>query len=200
MIDSGRADLINDFLGSAHVLVSTVSEVIEKRLLRETLGDRLTHSQLKLLKLVGLADAQTIGDVAAFLGVSDPAASKAVDKLVREMLMRRTEAEDRRAISLSLTAAGRRLLALYETARSQKLMEIFEKLPAEELHRVAEFLDQLSAHIVESGPAAEELCLQCGIYFREKCLIRTKLSRKCLYQRHRGRPTLKSTPAGGRSV
>ena len=200
MANKEGVDLIDDFLGSAHVFVSTVSEAVEKRLLRETLGDKLTYSQLKLLRLVGLADSQTIGDVAAFLGISDPAASKAVDKLVREKLVRRSEAEDRRAISLSLTASGRRLLVLYEEARRQKLQAIFERVPPEELHRVAEFLDQISAHLLESGPPAEELCLQCGIYFREKCLIRSKLSRRCLYQRQRGHLSNKSTPASGNSA
>jgi hypothetical protein len=29
------------------------------------------------------------------------------------------------------------------------------------------------------------MCLQCGIYFREKCVLRKLLSRRCLYQHHR---------------
>ena len=31
------------------------------------------------------------------------------------------------------------------------------------------------------------MCLQCGIYFREKCVLRKLLSRQCLYQRQKER-------------
>jgi len=99
MSSARTAELINDFLGSTQVFASSVNAVIEKRLLREVGPRQLTSSQFKLLKLVALTDAQTIGDVAAFLGVSNAAASKAVDKLVRRGLLLRNEAQtDRRAI------------------------------------------------------------------------------------------------------
>src|SRR5512142_2915279 len=102
---------IDDFLGSAHVFASAVNDIVEARLLRDVAGDQITVSQLKLLKLVAMTDAQTIGDVASFLGVSNAAASKAVDKLVRRKLLRRDEGEtDRRVIHLSLTAGSRRVL------------------------------------------------------------------------------------------
>jgi DNA-binding MarR family transcriptional regulator len=112
MASAHTAELINDFLGSTQVFASSVNNVIEKRLLRKVGPRQLTSSQFKLLKLVGLTDAQLIGDVAAFLGVSNAAASKAVDKLVRQGLLVRNEAQrDRRAIQLSLTASSRRVLA-----------------------------------------------------------------------------------------
>ena len=81
MASARTAEIINDFLGSTHVFASSVNDVIEERLLREVGPPQLTFSQFKLLKLVALTDAQTIGDVAAFLRVSNAAASKAVDKL-----------------------------------------------------------------------------------------------------------------------
>ena len=126
MTEDHATDLIDDFLGSAHVFASALADVIEEELLREVAENQITVSQLKLLKLVNLTEAQTIGDVAAFLGVSNAAASKAVDKLVRMMLLRRSEGEtDRRAIHLSLTQPSRRLLAAYDAARRHKLQQIF---------------------------------------------------------------------------
>lgn len=130
---------LDDFLGSAHVFSSAVSDVIEERLLAEVSGGLLTASQLKLLKLVAMADSHTIGDVAAFLGVSNAAASKAVDRLVRRNLLRRRE--DKK--------------------------------------------DRLSAGIVDHSSKPEELCLKCGIYFRERCLVRQLIKRNCFYQRHK---------------
>ncbi len=177
---------IDDFLGSAHVFASAVSEIIEARLLREVAGERITVSQLKLLKLVAMTDAQTIGDVALFLGVSNAAASKAVDKLVRRKLLRRDEGQkDRRVIRLSLTAGSRRLLAAYDLAKQRKLAGLFRKFSEDDLRRTADLLDRLSADIVDHTGQAEELCLQCGIYFRERCLVRQIVKRNCFYRRHK---------------
>lgn len=188
MADGNTAGRINEFLGSANVFASAVRDFIEARILREVAGDQITLSQLKLLKLVSLTDKHTIGDAANFLGISKAAASKAVDKLARKMLLRRSEGEaDRRSILLSLTEPSRRLLAAYESARQRKLSEIFGQFPLEELHQAAELLDRLSAHIVDRSLGSEVYCLQCGLHFREKCLIRQKLNRKCLYQQQKER-------------
>ena len=189
MSENESTDPIDDFLGSAHVFVSAVAEVIEEDLLREVTENQISVSQFKLLKLVSLTEAQTISDVAAFLGVSNAAASKAVDKLVRMMLLRRTEGEnDRRSIHLSLTQPGKRILSSYEAARRRKLQEIFGNFQREELQQAAALLDRLSAHIADTSGGEKQMCLQCGIYFREKCVLRKILSRQCLYQRQRGEP------------
>jgi DNA-binding MarR family transcriptional regulator len=199
---AGAVELINDFLGSAQVFASSVNNVIEEQVLRQVGPRELTFSQFKLLKLVALTDAQTIGDVAVFLGVSNPAASKAVDKLVRQgLLLRREDQADRRAIQLSLTESSRRLLAAYDTARDHKLAGIFGQFSSADLRRTAELLDRLSAGIVDHTTKAEGLCLQCGIYYRQKCLVRQLVHRDCFYHRHKSGPAARSTPlvasAGG---
>jgi DNA-binding MarR family transcriptional regulator len=194
MDDASTAEPIQEFLGSAHVFASAVSDRLEQKLLGETAGGQLTFSQLKLLKVVSLTDAHTIGDVAAFLGVTSTAASKAVDKLVRCMLLRRTEGEaDRRSSQLSLTTPGRDLLTAYEAARNRKLQEIFGQCSLEQLRVTSELLDRLSAAIVDHTAKPEEICLQCGIYFREKCLLRECGQRTCFYERHKARKVAEPT-------
>ena len=107
MPDSNTPEMISELLGSVQAFSSAVRDVLEKQLLLETARGRLTFSGLKLLKLVAFTDSHTIGDVAAFLGVSNTAASKAADKLVRRRLLRRAEGHaDRRASELSLTGEG----------------------------------------------------------------------------------------------
>lgn len=180
--------LVSDFLGSTQAFSSAVTEVVEEKLLREIAGDALTLSQFKLLKLVANTDAHSVGDVAAFLGVSNAAASKAVDKLVRrKQLVRAEGVMDRRATVLSLTARSRRLLAAYDVARDQKLTEIFRAFSPEDLEHTTEILDRLSAGIIDHNAKPEETCLQCGIYFREKCLVRKLVGRRCFYVNHRSR-------------
>ena len=186
------AKLLNDFLGSTQVFAKAVNNVVEKRLLRAVAGNQVTFSQFRLLKLVALTDSHNISDVAAFLGVSSAAASKTVDKLVRRGLLLRREGEtDRRAIELLLTPPSRRLLAEYEATKRRKLTKLFRQFPTEDLRRTAELLDRLSAGIVNHSARPEEVCLQCGIYYRERCLVRELVGRNCFFRTHRTRRRLK---------
>jgi DNA-binding MarR family transcriptional regulator len=178
--------IAHDFLGSAHVFASAVEDVVEKRLLEDVAGKNLTLSQFRLLKLVALTEAHTISDVGLFLGVSNAAASKAVDKLVRRKLLRRKEGQpDRREICLSLTEASKRILEAYDQKKERKLDEIFQGFTAEELKRTTNLLDRLSAGLVDHHSHDGEVCLQCGIYFRNQCLVRKLLRRDCFYLRNR---------------
>lgn len=179
------ATQVNNFLGSTRVFSSGLNQVIEKKLLREITGGQVTFAQFKLLRLVALEGPHMLGDVAAFLGISPAAASKAVDKLVRRKLLRRTEAHpDRRAIELSLTETSRRLLAGYENAKNKKLGKIFSQVSPAELHRTTGLLDRLSADLIDHNLAPEEVCMDCGVYLREECLLRDLLPRVCFYERH----------------
>ncbi|MFC1575833.1 MarR family winged helix-turn-helix transcriptional regulator [Gemmatimonadota bacterium] len=180
---------INDFLGSVRILSTTIDEWMEEEL-KEITKDRVTPSQLKVLKLVARTNARRIGDVADFLAVSNAAASKAVDRLVKRQLVRRAEStSDRRAVELSLTTEGRTLLAQYEAATNQVLKDVFGNLPQDQLQSTAEFLDQLSARMVKEGRTREGVCLRCGIHFRDRCLLRQSVGRNCYFHLHRD-PTI----------
>ncbi len=187
---------IDDFLGSAHIFASAVADIIEQRLLERVANGQVTASQMKLMKLVAMTDSYTLGDVASFLRVSNAAASKAVDRLVRRDLLERSEDQkDRRVMHLALTQAGRRLQAAYESARQRKLQSIFAQFPPEELRRASELLDRMSADMVDHASNPEELCLKCGIYFRERCLVRQLVPRNCFYQRTQKAP--RQQPSSG---
>lgn len=177
---------VHDFLGSAHIFTSAVNDLMKEQL-RQVTGAKLTFSQLKLLKMVSLTGGYTVSNVAAFLGVSNAAASKAVDRLVRRGLLHRAEAEDdRRAVKLSPTERGRRLLASYDAASSQALEQLLGRLPPEQLRKTAELLDRLSVSIVTRGDGPQEVCFRCGIHFRERCLLRESVGRSCHFHVHKG--------------
>jgi len=189
MADPEFTTIAHDFLGSAHVFASAVEDVVERELLEEVAGKSITLSQFRLLLLVALTDAHTINDVGLFLGVSNAAASKAVDKLVRRKLLRRKEGQpDRREICLSLTESSKRLLAAYEQKKEQKLAEAFHGFSSDELKRTANLLDRISAGLMDHR-RREDVCLKCGIYFRNHCLVRKLLDRECYYVSHRSGKT-----------
>ncbi len=166
---------------------------MEEKLLSESSGKRLTLSQLKMLSLLAHTEARTVGEVAAFLNVSNAAASKAVDKLVRRRLLRRTEGLcDRRASVLSLSETGRKLVTEYEAFRHRKLSKVFEEIPADDLRRTAELLDRLSARIVTQTANPEEICLQCGIHLQKRCLVREAARMDCSFLKRRNQSKARS--------
>jgi DNA-binding MarR family transcriptional regulator len=182
MTGASRVQLIQDVLGSAQIFSSAVNDLMQERL-RAVIGKQLTFSQLKLLKLIARTEAYNISQVAAFLGVSNAAASKAVDRLVRRGLLRREEAaSDRRAVELRLSEEGRRILDEYEAVVGETLEEIFGSLSAERLRQTADQLDQLSIKLVDHNGGEEEVCFRCGVYFREKCLLRARKQHSCHFQ------------------
>jgi DNA-binding MarR family transcriptional regulator len=179
-----RADILNDFLASTQIFSTAMTELMDEQI-RSVLGKHFTLSQLKLLKMVARTNTGTISEVAAFLSVSNAAASKAVDRLVRRGLILRKEKEkDRRAIELSLSDEGIKTLAQYEEILYKTLDGLFEQFTKADLTAAGNLLDRLSTDLVDVGARPDELCFRCGIYFREKCLLRNAKKRVCYYHLH----------------
>jgi DNA-binding MarR family transcriptional regulator len=175
-----RAAIINDFLASMSIFSSATNELMAEQLDSE-LGGQLTISQLRLLKLIARTDIRSISDVATFLGVSNAAASKAVDRLVRRNLVTRIESpDDRRATRLKLTRKGHELLERYQDVQNRVLEGLFRQFMPEDFIQMAGLLDQLSCDIVEHEAGPREVCFRCGIYFRDKCVLRGIIKSGCL--------------------
>jgi len=179
MTTAERTSIINDFLASMHIFSSAIDELMVVQL-HDELGGELTIPQLKLLKLIARTETESITEIATFLGVSNAAASKAVDRLARRGLVERIEStDDRRATRLSVTVQGTFLLKRYEDVQNRVLEGLFRQFMAEDFVETAELLDQLSADLVKEGSGAKELCFRCGIYFRDRCLLRNLHERTC---------------------
>lgn len=70
---------------------------------------RVTRRQHQLLAFLSHRKQGSVGEIASMLGVSSPAATKAVARLERKGLVSRRENEiDRRSVCVSLTQAGMR--------------------------------------------------------------------------------------------
>jgi hypothetical protein len=91
------------------------------------------------------------------------------------------------------------VLAAYDAAKDRKLASVFRQFSPQDLRRTADLLDRLSAGIVDHTAQAEDLCLQCGIYYRKKCLVRQLVRRHCFYHRHQSRENAQAAPRGNGS-
>lgn len=192
MLRGVQSDAVPEFVGSAHLFSSALRDVLQAGLLRQVAGTHVSFSHLKLLQLLAVAKTQTISELAMFLGVSNAAASKMVDRMVqRGFLSRAAGIRDRRSAHVSLTSRSRRLLAEYERRRREKLAKVFRGCSARDLRKLAGILDRVTAAIVNHSANPEEICLHCGIYFRGRCLVRDLGGRSCLYQQ---RTQMRSKP------
>ena len=117
--------------------------------MREVSDHDLTLSQLKTLSLLSElppASPLSLKDVAERLGISLPAASRAVDPLVRRGLAeRREDTEDRRIKRVRITpkgdALGQRLMA----ARVAALEELLSGFSLTERRKLGDALDEILA-------------------------------------------------------
>ncbi len=89
--------------------MEAVSVLVRADAARDLREERLTPGGVTLLELVQLQPGETSSGLAAQLGVTRQAASKAVAVLLEEGLLEtRASTEDARALRITVTAAGRR--------------------------------------------------------------------------------------------
>jgi DNA-binding MarR family transcriptional regulator len=161
-----------------------VREVLEQKLVDEVSSVPLSLSQFHLLRLMHLNGRHQVGEVADFLGVSPPAATKNIDKLeALGLLVRTPSAGDRRARLLSVSPKGRRLVRRYEQLREERLAPVLAKFHPEELERFASLLERFSLSLLEKEVAGDEdgVCLRCAAYIQSGCPV-GQLRGGCPYQ------------------
>jgi hypothetical protein len=121
-----------------------------------------------------------VSHVSAFLGTSNPAASKLVDKLVRSGYLARYESEgDRRSHLLRLTPPGARALKRFASAQASALAPLLDPIDNGRLEITAKLLDEVASHLVRKELVSER-CLRCGAHVRGNCGPRLGYPERCL--------------------
>ncbi len=167
----GEMDILR-FLRYSHIFASAVREVLETSLLREASPLPLTLSQFHLLKLMSADGQHQVGELAEFLGVSPPAATKNIDKLERLKLVVRTPSKgDRRATLLSVSLKGRRLVQKYEELKAARLFPILEEFRPKEIAKLSDLLERFSMSLLSIEEPGEGFCLRCAAYVADDCPI-----------------------------
>jgi DNA-binding MarR family transcriptional regulator len=111
---------------------------------------KLTTPQLAALEFV--FERRTISTVASYLGLSRPATSQMIQKLVRRGLLRRSEgATDRREKTVVLSAKGNALLKKIAAARSARFAKSVSVLPKRSASRLKGALREAVRHMDQTG-------------------------------------------------
>jgi DNA-binding MarR family transcriptional regulator len=100
--------------------------------------DRVTVPQLRVMMMIATRGAMNLVAVAAGLGVSSPNASRICDRLLKAgMLDRREDLEDRRHVTLTLTADGDALVAELIRHRRNAIRRILRTMTPREREDLA---------------------------------------------------------------
>ena len=129
--------------------------------MREVSDHDLTLSQLKTLSLLSElppSSPLSLKEVAERLGISLPAASRAVDPLVRRgLVVRREDEEDRRIKRVSTTAEGDALTQRLMAARVSALEVLISGFSVTERRKLGDALDEIMAR-----PEIDRYCPKKG--------------------------------------
>ncbi|MDO8749690.1 MAG: MarR family transcriptional regulator [Dehalococcoidia bacterium] len=103
----------------------------------------LSVAQFRTLIYLQRHPGTSLSEVSDFLGLTNPSASKLVDRLVMDKAVSRRIAQDRRRISLSLTERGQTALELARLEARNQLADSLKELSPEDLATVTSALDIL---------------------------------------------------------
>jgi DNA-binding MarR family transcriptional regulator len=171
----------------SHIFASAMRDLLELKVLREATDAPLTLPQFHLLKLISLNGTHQVGEVAQFLGVSAPAATKNIDKLEGlGLVTRRSSTRDRRATLLASSAKGRRLVRRYDALKEERLEPVLEGFSKNELAQLTRLLERFSLRLIGQEDSGEGLCLRCSAYYQDVCPV-NHLRDGCPYQKVRDR-------------
>lgn len=109
-------------------------------------AEETSIAQYRALVLLASRGPQRLVDVADALDVAPSTAGRMCDRLVRKGLVRRHRARaDRRAVLVSVTAAGRQVVDQATARRRELIADVLRKLPASQQAEVARALGAFAA-------------------------------------------------------
>ncbi len=141
----------------------TIGSRIFKSALGELSDEDLTQVQLSCIRFAYLHPEPSVGMIAEGLGVSDAAAAKLIDRLVKKSLLTREEdPHDRRVLKIKLTAAGQKLLENICSVETEYFLSIFQRMPQKSLLDLERGVVEFLKAALKKPEQVDEICLKCG--------------------------------------
>ena len=128
-----------------------------------TSDDDLTPSQLLALRHILLHPDCALSALANGLGISNPAATKVMDRLERKGLVVRVQGSDRRQVKAVLTPRGREVAQANLQLQIEAYASLFNSMPKPDREMLQGGLEALVAVAVRQWPDWQQLCLHCGV-------------------------------------
>jgi len=127
-------------------LMFNMGRAIKKQCLKQNgRSSGLSILQIEALWYAGEKKEALMKDLAGHLSITPPSATSLADDLVKAKLVARSEdKEDRRTITITLTAKGKRALANFLKKRMKKAKKRIDKLTQTEKKSLLRILEKIS--------------------------------------------------------
>ena len=110
-----------------------------------------------------LAD-RPLEEIAGAFGITQSAVVRLIDRLESEGLVARRPGEDRRRVSVRLTAKGSRRAKAVLARREQELDEVLSALTPAEQKQLTRLHEKLLGQLPDGVPAARRVCRYCDVH------------------------------------
>jgi DNA-binding MarR family transcriptional regulator len=154
------------------ILARFMLRTLTLRLLREVAGGVITWPQWEALVYVRRHKACSVSDLAKGLRVSQPAATKLVERLVlKGYVVRGENPADRRACCITLSESGVRLVDSIGAEREGRFSFLIRGMDEERRVALISGLSGFLEKALGDEETASEVCLQCGTEHEPDCLV-----------------------------
>jgi DNA-binding MarR family transcriptional regulator len=146
------------FVQEIQHLFPRIMRYLEAEATRELIGLEVTPAQMNALVVLYEPKNLPMGELAELLGLTESAATRLVDRLLRMNLVRRDRDEiDRRVVRVRLSSYGRQLADLVFQRRQEQFTRFAQRLTAEERRNLTQGLDALLAVFQDMEQEARDL-------------------------------------------
>ncbi len=137
--DASRDDILDEFEAVLYRFARLMGSQVDK------FDDRLTPPQFMVLKALEHTGPMRVSDIAAHMGVKNPAASMMLNAMFEHDLVdRESDPDDRRATLISVSAAGKKELRAAEKNRRALMRGMTMRLSDEEINSIISGLHKLA--------------------------------------------------------
>ncbi len=148
----------NQFLNEFQALIGVIMHRTMNNLMQFTKSRGISMTQMGALRHIHYRGSCNISDISSEMGISNPASSQLLDRLVQlELISRHENPQDRRNKQLVMTDKGRQFLLDTLPTRQPWLTELAASLSSEEKAQVIAAFRLLSDRVskIEEKPAVE---------------------------------------------
>lgn len=154
------------------IFARLITRTLTLRLLSEVSKGVITWPQWEALTYVRRHEGCSVSDLARGLLVSQPAATKLIDRLVlKGYVIREENPADRRACRISVSESGTHLVDSIRAERDQRFSALIRQM---EEGKQAALINGLSGFLekaIADQETLSEVCLHCGEEHEPDCLV-----------------------------
>jgi len=154
------------------VFARWIDDALVSRTLATNGHAAITPAQFRCLDFLARHEQCSVGGLSDGLAISDPAATKLVDRLAGKGLVnRRPSPDDRRVVYVYLSDAGASLIDRLAGSRDALLAAAIQSLSPHRRRMLIRCLEAVLASGLDRPEMIAQVCLRCGGNHRPECVV-----------------------------